>query len=145
MQDPRIGEIKPPPTPGPAPAPPPAELLNFPKPMYPHIGQAVWFFPHIGHHPEEYFGPHAAIVIRIHPGDPRICHLHYFGPKGESGSYADIPHRSLQPGCYPTSAWLGHAMPPATHWCHVGEMDQCGPPAPAAQAPTLKPPPGTAT
>ena len=113
--------------------------------MRPHVGQTVWFFPHIGHHPEEYFGPHAALIIKIHPGDPRICHLHYFGPKGESGSYADIPHRSLQPGCYPTSVWLGRSMPPATHWCHVGELDQCGPPPAPPHEPALKPAPGSAT
>jgi hypothetical protein len=128
MQDPRIGEIKPPPPAGPAPSSP-RPSATFRAPI---IGQTIHFFPHRGHHPEEHFGPHAAIVIRVHPGDPRIVHLYFFGPKGEVGSYADIPHRSLQPGCYPTGAWLGHAMPPATHWVYPNEPDppDLAPPAP---------------
>lgn len=138
MQDPRIGNIQPPPPAGPDPAPPakPAAFPGGHKP--PYVGQIVHFFPHKGHHPEEYFGPHAAIVIKLHPADPKIAHLHYFGPKGESGSYADIPHRSLRPECEPIAGWLGHAMPPSTHWAFTDEPP--GPPLPPA-APALRPAP----
>lgn len=107
----------------------------------PAIGQPIWFFPHRGHHPDEYFAPHAAIVIHIHSVDPRIVHLYFFGPKGEVGSYADIPHRALRPDCYPVANWLGHAMPTSTHWSHVGETDEAGPEALPPQPPPLRPAP----
>jgi hypothetical protein len=117
MQDPRLGTIKPPPPEGPAPKPPlPEGAADFRPPA---IGQIVHFFPHRGHHPEWHFGPHAAIIIKLHPNDPRIAHLYFFGPKGEVGSYESIPHRSLRPECYPVESWLGHAMPPSTHWAFV--------------------------
>jgi hypothetical protein len=120
MQDPRIGAIKPPPPAGPEPKPEPPAHPGFKPPI---IGQMVHFFPHRGHHTEWYFGPYTAFVIHMHPNDPRICHLFWIGPKGETGSYADIPHRSMQPGCYPTAGWQGHAMPPASHWAYPGEKD----------------------
>jgi hypothetical protein len=65
--------------------------------------------------------------------------LYFFGPKGEVGSYADIPHRSLRPECEPLNAWLGHAMPPSTHWAHVDEPPS--PPSAAKPAPAMAPAP----
>lgn len=120
MDDPRRGPIKSAPEAGPEPKPEPLTTPGF-KP--PHIGQMVHFFPHRGHHTEWYFGPYTAFVIHMHPNDARICHLYWIGPKGEVGSYSDIPHRSLQPGLYPVESWLGHAMPGASHWAYVGEVD----------------------
>jgi hypothetical protein len=119
--DPRLGVIQPPPDPAPPPAPAGVEIAGFVAGRRPYIGQVVHFFPHRGHHMEWYFGPYAALVIGQHPGDPRICALFWIGPKGEWGSYADIPHRSMRPECLPLNAWLGHSLPPSTHWSFVGE------------------------
>lgn len=116
VEDPRVGALKPlQPEKPPITAPP---LAHF-RP--PRIGEPIHFFPHRGHHTEWYFGPYAAIVIAMHPNDPRICHVYWWGPKGETGSYADIPHRSMQPGLYPISNWLGHQLPPASHWAYPEE------------------------
>jgi hypothetical protein len=106
-------QMRPPPPEGPAPArhpnvPPGARV--------PKVGEMVHFFPHRGHHPESYFAPHAGLVIKTSPGDPRIVNIYYFGPDGATGSYENIPHRSLTPGVEPVKNWLGHSMPPATHW-----------------------------
>ena len=106
------------PEPGPDPALARPHIAGFTAPV---VGQPIHFWPHRGHHPEWYFEPHAAIVIKVHPTDPRIVNLYYFGPKGEVGSYGDIPHISLRPECEPTSAWRGRAMPPSTHWTFVDE------------------------
>lgn len=121
MDDPRIGQIHPPPPPGPEPPKTPPDLSGLPHGRLPRIGDLVHFFPHRGHHPEWHFGPHAAIIIRLHPNDPRIANIYFVGPKGETGSYADIPHRSMRPECLPLSAWLGHAMPPSSHWAYPEE------------------------
>jgi len=120
METPPFGlgpNMRPAPEAGPAPAPEPA-IAGFTPP---YIGQTVHFFPHRGHHTEWYFGPYTAFVIWMHPNDPRICHIFFIGPKGEWGSYADIPHRSLQPGLYPIENWLVPAMPAASHWAYPGE------------------------
>ena len=120
MDDPRIGTVLTQPS-SPRVVTPPNPLYAIPGYPTPVIGMSVHFFPHRGHHAEDHFGPHAAIIIRTHSVDPRICHLYYFGPNGETGSYGDIPHRSIHPGLYPVENWLGHRMPDTTHWAYIGE------------------------
>ena len=110
--------LQPPPAEGPDPAIARPVIAGFTSPI---VGQPIHFWPHRSHHSEWYFEPHAAIVIRVHPTDPRIVNLYYFGPKGEVGSYGDIPHISLRPDCEPVSIWRGRGMPPSTHWTFVDE------------------------
>lgn len=112
MEDPRIGMIKrnePEKEEQPAPA---TGVFRMP-----HIGQIVHFFPNKGfsdiarHH-----SPVAAVIIELHPNDPRIASLYYWAQNGAVGSYLHIPHRSLTPGVLPVEGWLGRSLAPESHW-----------------------------
>jgi hypothetical protein len=87
---------------------------------YARVGDIVHFFPasQKGFSDREVnYQPMAAIILALHPSDPRIARcLAIWSPLGAVNSYENIPHRSLTPSVLPVEGWLGHALAPQSHW-----------------------------